>query len=60
MTEVVQGKTVEINDAVFCLAHFKEKVRPVRTTPSPSQLHPFPTLPPILTLFSSCLRLWFM
>jgi len=25
MTEVVQSKTVEINDAVFCLAHFKEK-----------------------------------
>ncbi|KAH9974724.1 hypothetical protein BGW80DRAFT_1302317, partial [Lactifluus volemus] len=24
MTDVVPSKTVEINDAVFCLSHFKE------------------------------------
>ena len=28
MTEVAE-KTVEINDAVFCLSHFKEVVRPI-------------------------------
>jgi len=58
MTEVVQSKTVEINDAVFCLAHFKEKVRPVRTTSHPFLSAPSPSLPhasPILTPFSSCL-----
>jgi hypothetical protein len=26
MTDVLPSKTVEINDAVFCLAHFKEVV----------------------------------
>jgi hypothetical protein len=29
MTDVLPSKTVEINDAVFCLSHFKEVVRPL-------------------------------
>lgn len=27
MADVVPSKTIEINDAVFCLGHFKEVVR---------------------------------
>ena len=29
MADVATNNTVEINDAVFCLAHFKEVVRPI-------------------------------
>ena len=36
MTDVAPpSKTAEINDAVFCLAHFKEVVRHVPHTPGP-------------------------
>lgn len=50
MADVVQSQTVEINDAVFCLAHFKEVVRPTLLPFSPS-----PT--PVLILLSYvCVR----
>ena len=33
MADVVPSQTAEINDAVFCLAHFKEVVRPTKPFP---------------------------
>jgi hypothetical protein len=37
MADVATNNTVEINDAVFCVAHYKEVVRPM--------LSFFPALP---------------
>jgi hypothetical protein len=50
MTDVAQSPTVEINDAVFCLTHFKEVVRSI--------LSFLPAIPPSLpTLIISILLL---
>ena len=41
MTDVATAaSTVEINDAVFCLAHFKEVVRPIILSCSSIPSHP--------------------
>jgi hypothetical protein len=36
MADVASSQTVEINDAVFCLAHLKEVVRPTLLSLSPT------------------------